>query len=179
MMPWFTAWSSSAFGQGLLSNVLNLDHICFALMTGSMLFHFLQKRRLLAAALAGNAFGIALGASFGKIPGAQLLVGFSLILLIAIICAPERFQRGLVFTLGGIGILHGILHADRHGQFLSASNLSYYIGGVVLAIAILAIAFHSLLKFLEQRPKNLRGEVEHILIAVASGSALAYIILSF
>lgn len=178
-MPWFVAGSSSAFGQGLLSNVLNLDHICFALMTGLMLFHFLQKRRLLAAALAGNALGIGMGASLGRMPGTQLLVGLSLILLIAIVSAPEHFQRGLVFTLGGIGVVHGLLHVERHGRFLNSADLALYTGGVIVAITILALLFQSFLKYLARRPKNLSGEAEHILVAVASGSALTYIIKSF
>lgn len=179
MLAWFTAFDRSAFGQGMLSNVLNLDHLCFALMIGLMLGPSLQKSRLMIFALFGNALGIGAAAPFLSKPVAQFFVALSLVLLIAIVSAPEFFERSLTLIFGGIGLLHGALHAQRFGLEGSPASLTAFTLGVLLGTTLLALSFHFLLEWLARKPKDLSGEMKHIVVAIASGSALAYLVMSF
>lgn len=172
-------FSSTAFVSGLSSNVLNLDHICLSLMAGQLLFVSYRRPWLLSSILIGTTFGIGLGAELGPLPFAQFLVGLSLVLLIAILSLPQKFEKYLTLTLAGIGVMHGILHANRWGSFATFGDAIYFILGVLLGLAFLSISFGLIMNSLATKAEGLHKEAEHILVAMASGAALASIVIGF
>ncbi|RYZ56385.1 MAG: hypothetical protein EOP07_12575 [Proteobacteria bacterium] len=170
---------SNAFLGGLSSNFTNLDHICFSLVSGLLLFATYRKPWLLLAVFAGTAFGVSLAAEFGRIPLAQFFVGLSMILLAAMLSLPQKFDKYLILTLAAVGMLHGMLHVNRWGPFATFTGELDFTFGVLLGLALLSIGFGMVMKYLSEKSKAHFQEVEQILVAIASGAALASIVISF
>lgn len=170
---------SNAFLGGLASNFTNLDHICFSLVSGLLLFASYRKPWLLLSVFAGTAFGVSLAAKIGRIPFAQFFVGVSMVLLVAMLTVPRTFEKYLIITLAGVGMLHGMLHVNRWGPFATVTGELDFTFGVLLGLALLSIGFGMVMKYLSEKSKDLFQEVEQILVALASGAALAYIVISF
>lgn len=137
------------FAQGLLSGlahpVIGLDHFAFVVAAG--FFLALAERGLwgIAALLLGSLAGAALHLAGIEVPGNEMLIAASVLLIGTLVLARRRL--GLAWLAGGLA-LAGLLHGHAYAESIfgaEALPLAAYLAGfsvTQLGVAGAAFALH-------------------------------------
>jgi urease accessory protein len=137
------------FAQGFLSGfghpVIGLDHAAFIVASGFFLALVEGGMWGVLALIGGSLFGAALHLAGFGLPGGEIGVAFSVILIGGLVMARRRV--GLPWLAGGLalaGILHGHAYAESIFGAEAAPLVAYLIGFslVQLGIAVAALLIH-------------------------------------
>jgi general stress protein CsbA len=170
---------TNSFLGGLASNFTNLDPICLSLVSGLLLFATYRKPWLLLVLCVGSAAGVALAVRFGAVPYLRFAAGISMLLLVAVMSLPERFEKHLIIILASVAMIHGMLHVNRWLPLTSSTDEFDFTLGLLIGLAFLSSGFGVTMKYLSEKSVGLFKEAEHILVATVCGAALISIVIGF
>ncbi len=131
----------STFGQGLLSGfghpIIGVDHLAFLIGVGVAVGIARLPLLISAAFVAASAIGVALHVQGIPLPGAELVVAASVILVGALLA------RGVTLSAGrwaGLFGLAGLFHGHAYGEAILGAEvtplLAYLLGLVVVQSAL-------------------------------------------
>ena len=134
------------FMQGLLSGlghpVIGVDHAAFIVAAGFFLATVEGGMWGVLALIVGALLGAALHLAGAGLPGAEIGVALSVILIGGLVAARRRV--GLTWLAGGLalaGILHGYAYAESIFGAEATPLVAYLVGFSVIQLGIAAAAF--------------------------------------
>ena len=149
-----TAWAHhfmgggvpATFAQGLLSGlghpVIGLDHAAFIIAAGFFLASFEGGMWGILALIVGTLLGAALHLAGAGLPGAEIGVALSVILIGGLLAARRRIR--LSWLAGGLalaGLLHGYAYAESIFGAEAAPLAAYLIGFTLAQLGIATVAW--------------------------------------
>jgi urease accessory protein len=166
------------FAEGLLSGlghpIIGIDHAAFIVAAGFFLALFARGSWGIAALVAGSLLGAALHLGGTALPGGEVAMALSVILIGGLVIA--RREVPFDWVAGGIAIA-GMLHGHAYAESIfgaEAAPLTGYLSGlslVQLGLASGAFLFH---RWLMQRGRE--TVVAPVLGSVVSAIGLAFLI---
>ncbi len=167
----------SAFLSGLGHPVIGMDHLVAVLLVGFV--SFIVTRRLLDPMLfaMSSLLGVLLHVNFGAFPGVELAVAITLPALLALSWFSQRFAAHSRKLMVVGGILHGFAYGE---SILGVGNTQVvaYLLGLAIIQAVLSYSFGAWSKALADKSPKAFANFENIVSAVASGTALVFIVAS-
>ena len=136
----------ATFAQGLLSGlghpVIGLDHAAFIIAAGFFLASFEGGMWGILALIVGTLLGAALHLAGAGLPGAEIGVALSVILIGSLLAARRRIR--LSWLAGGLalaGLLHGYAYAESIFGAEAAPLAAYLIGFTLVQLGIATAAW--------------------------------------
>src|SRR6267143_690993 len=134
------------FAQGLLSGlghpVIGLDHAAFIVAAGFFLASVEGGMWGVLALIAGSLFGAALHLTGFGLPGGEIGVALSVILIGGLLMTRRQIRLSwLSSSLALTGILHGYAYAESIFGAEAAPLVAYLVGFSVIQLGIAAAAF--------------------------------------
>ena len=167
----------SAFLGGLGHPVIGMDHLVAVLLVGFL--SFVVTRRLMEPALfvLASLAGCLARVWFGGLPGIECAIALTLPVMLFMMW----FHRGLAARSGLVMLIGGSLHGYAYGDAIvgvGSSQLFAYLLGLTLVQAFLAYGFGALSGLLAEKSPKGFATLENMLSAVASGTALVFLVTS-
>jgi hypothetical protein len=160
---------------GLKDPLLNMCHLMFLMLGATVAFCVTRRPYEFILLLSGVAAGIWMQQVFGYVPGAKLLSGLSLVLLLLVLWLPGKLGRFMSPFALLAGMAHGIWSAaDNVGDALSSHRLVFMLA-TVASYLVLGLAWGTTMKYLKDNSGEGYDGLEHLLVATVVGSALVYI----
>jgi urease accessory protein len=134
------------FAQGFLSGlahpVIGLDHAAFIIAAGFCLALVERGMWGVPALIGGSLFGAALHVAGFSLPGGEIGVALSVILIGALVMARRRIELPwLACGLALAGMLHGYAYAESIFGVEATPLVAYLIGFSLIQLGIAAAAF--------------------------------------
>ena len=149
-----TAWAHhfmggglpQTFAQGLLSGlghpVIGLDHAAFIVAAGFLLASVQGGMWGVLALIVGALLGAALHLAGAALPGAEIGVALSVILIGGLLAARRRIR--LPWLAGGLalaGLLHGYAYAESIFGAEAAPLVAYLVGFTLVQLGVATVAW--------------------------------------
>jgi urease accessory protein len=129
--------------SGLAHPVIGLDHFLFVLALGAVVYFFGQRVRNIGVFLAAALIGTVLHVQQATLPGAELWVGASLLVLGLALLAAAPALKGWAATafFACAGIVHGYAYGESIVGAEQAPLLAYLVGFTAIQFAVALAGF--------------------------------------